>query len=40
MAARMAAKVIFDGRNIYAPSEMRSRGFTYHCIGKTPVLPR
>ncbi len=26
-------KVIFDGRNIYDPSEMKERGFTYHCIG-------
>jgi len=26
-------KVIFDGRNIYDPFEMKERGFTYHCIG-------
>jgi UDPglucose 6-dehydrogenase len=39
MAARLRAKVIFDGRNLYAPSEMRARGFAYHCIGKAPVLP-
>jgi UDPglucose 6-dehydrogenase len=39
MAARLGAKVIFDGRNHYSPAEMRSRGFTYHCIGKAPVLP-
>lgn len=38
MAGRMAAKVIFDGRNVYSPAEMRSRGFIYHCIGKAPVL--
>lgn len=39
MQARLAAKVIFDGRNLYSPAEMRSRGFIYHCIGKSPVLP-
>jgi UDPglucose 6-dehydrogenase len=37
MARRMKARVIFDGRNLYAPEEMRSRGFTYHAIGKPPA---
>lgn len=37
MAARMRAKVIFDGRNLYAPQEMKARGFAYHPIGKPPV---
>jgi UDPglucose 6-dehydrogenase len=26
-------KVIFDGRNIYDPIELKEIGFTYHCIG-------
>jgi len=39
MASRLAARVIFDGRNLYTPAEMQSRGFTYHCIGKRPVRP-
>ena len=26
-------KVIFDGRNIYDPQEMKEAGFAYHCIG-------
>jgi len=37
MSTRMTARVIFDGRNLYAPEEMRSRGFAYHAIGKQPV---
>ncbi|MEY3206079.1 MAG: UDP-glucose 6-dehydrogenase, partial [Planctomycetota bacterium] len=37
MARRMASRTIFDGRNLYAPAEMKSRGFAYHAIGKTPV---
>ncbi|NBW95603.1 MAG: UDP-glucose/GDP-mannose dehydrogenase family protein [Planctomycetia bacterium] len=39
MARRMNAKVIFDGRNLYPPAEMRARGFVYHGIGKVPVEP-
>jgi UDPglucose 6-dehydrogenase len=26
-------KVIFDGRNIYDPAELKEVGFAYHCIG-------
>ena len=26
-------KLIFDGRNIYDPEEMKETGFEYHCIG-------
>jgi UDPglucose 6-dehydrogenase len=37
LAAIMASPVIFDGRNLYAPSEMQARGFAYHAIGKQPV---
>jgi UDPglucose 6-dehydrogenase len=34
----MAAPVIFDGRNLYQPPEMQTRGFTYYAIGKQPVM--
>lgn len=27
-------RVVFDGRNIYDPSEMQENGFDYHCIGR------
>ena len=37
MAARMKEKVIFDGRNLYPPREMKARGFAYHAIGKAAV---
>ncbi len=31
----MKKPVIVDGRNIYDPKEMRTRGFSYYCVGKT-----
>jgi UDPglucose 6-dehydrogenase len=34
MARRMRSPTIFDGRNLYSPAEMRSRGFVYHSIGR------
>jgi UDPglucose 6-dehydrogenase len=37
MARRMASRLIFDGRNLYSPPDMRARGFSYHPIGKLPV---
>ena len=37
MASRMRSKVIFDGRNLYAPREMQARGFSYHAIGNASV---
>jgi len=37
MSRRMAARTIFDGRNLYSPPEMKARGFAYHSIGKAPV---
>jgi UDPglucose 6-dehydrogenase len=34
MNEKMKGKVIFDGRNIYDPSEIRSAGFEYYGIGR------
>jgi len=35
IAKLLNQKVIFDGRNIYEPSELREMGFTYYGIGRT-----
>jgi len=37
MKKSMAAPVIFDGRNIYAPGEIARHGFHYHSIGRPPT---
>ena len=34
MAELMKSKVIFDGRNIYDPADLRGKGFTYFGIGR------
>jgi UDPglucose 6-dehydrogenase len=34
MADLMKSKVVFDGRNIYDPSELRKQGFAYFGIGR------
>jgi UDPglucose 6-dehydrogenase len=34
MRALMKAPVIFDGRNIYTPSQMKQLGFTYYSVGR------
>ena len=34
MRERMRSPVVFDGRNIYSPEQMRALGFTYFSIGR------
>ena len=34
----MKHKIIFDGRNIFEPSEMAELGFTYYSIGRKPII--
>jgi UDPglucose 6-dehydrogenase len=38
LSQRIKDQVIFDGRNIFIPEEMRSRGFTYYSIGRNPIV--
>ena len=34
MRKLMRGPVIFDGRNIYTPAQMKQHGFTYYSIGR------
>jgi UDPglucose 6-dehydrogenase len=34
---RLAAPVIFDGRNLYRPEQLAEEGFTYISVGRNPV---
>ena len=35
MGAALKQKVIFDGRNLYEPGEMRGMGFEYVPVGRS-----
>ena len=39
MERLMKDKLVFDGRNIYEPSEMKEFGFTYYSIGRKTIFP-
>lgn len=32
--SKLSTNIIFDGRNLFEPSEMENFGFEYHCIGR------
>lgn len=34
MKKKMSRNIIFDGRNLYEPADIRNKGFEYHCIGR------
>jgi UDPglucose 6-dehydrogenase len=34
MKTLMRAPIVFDGRNLYTPDEMKQQGFTYYSIGR------
>lgn len=33
----MRVPLIFDGRNMFDPERIRSKGFEYHCIGRATI---
>lgn len=37
MRKRMKSPLIFDGRNLYEPAQMKAAGFTYYCVGRATV---
>ncbi len=34
LETKLNSKVIFDGRNLYAPEELKAHGWTYYAIGR------
>jgi len=38
MEKLMKKKIVFDGRNIYDPDEMKENGFSYYGIGRIPLI--
>jgi len=36
--SRMRGRILFDGRNLYSPAQMRARGWKYHGIGRNGIL--
>jgi len=38
LAERLKSQTIFDGRNLFEPRTMQRLGYTYHSIGRAPVV--
>ena len=39
MREKMQEPIIFDGRNLYEPSQMKEAGFVYYSIGRPMIRP-
>lgn len=40
LAAILKHKVVFDGRNLYRPLDLKSMGFAYYSVGRAPIGSR
>lgn len=38
LRVKLRQPIIFDGRNLYTPDQLRRHGFTYYSIGRPPVV--
>lgn len=38
LATLMKSSVVFDGRNLFDPTDMHQKGIEYFCVGRTPTL--
>ncbi len=37
LKAGLKKPIVFDGRNLYSPSDMKEKGFEYYCVGRKSI---
>ena len=40
MRSQLKSPIVFDGRNVFDPADMKMQGFEYYCIGRQAVFNR